>query len=359
MLHNLCLYHKMLVQLKQWLPGERVTRLRNMALLMTGLYASMNIHLSKITSEWPMGGRLVSLTNRLRRWLSNQAIVVSDWYEPLARELVGRLGQTRLRLVMDISKVGGNTRMLMIGLAYRKRVLPLGWRILQGRKGHAAEHVQLDLLNEVSRLLPEGVRVWLMADAGFQSVKVMRWVCKQGWPFVFRQPGNVTLFPQGQAAVLFQAIPIRKGHTHVVGWVHFTARHQFGLLWAVVHWDASADEPWFLVSNVAHTPSLLRQYACRMWIEETFGDMKQHGFDLEATHLSDPDRISRLVLAVSMTFVWFVALGTWVVKNSFRYLIDRKDRRDKSFFRLGWDWLHHAERNALSLPVRFLPVPSN
>ena len=29
-----------------------------------------------------------------------------------------------------------------------------------------------------------------------------------------------------------------------------------------------------------------------------YGDMKGHGFDLEATHLDDADRISRLVLAV-------------------------------------------------------------
>ncbi len=112
--HNLCLYHKVLAQLKQWLPDERITRLRNMALVMTGLYASMSIHLSKIVSEWPLGGQLVSLTNRLRRWLSNRDIQVRDWYRPMAQQLVAALAQEPIRLVMDVTKVGAQTRMLMM-----------------------------------------------------------------------------------------------------------------------------------------------------------------------------------------------------------------------------------------------------
>jgi hypothetical protein len=354
--HNLTLYHKVLAQLRQWLPDERITRLRNMALLMMGLYASMSIHLSKIVSEWPMGGQLVSLTNRLRRWLSNRDIQVRDWYRPLAQQIVAGLAQGPIRLVMDVTQVGGQTRMLLLGVAYRKRVLPLGWRILRGKKGHASERVQLDLLRQIRPMLPVGVAVWVMADAGFQSVKVLRWLCRAGWHFVFRQPGNVTLYPVGQDGRLFKAVPIQKGQTVVLGWVRFTLVHQFGWLWAVIHWDQTEDEPWFLISDVADTPRLLRFYACRMWIEDTYGDMKGHGFDLEATHLTDPDRLSRLVLAVCLTFVWFVALGSWVVKRGLRFLIDRKDRRDKSYFRLGWDWLQHAKRNQLSLPVRFVPI---
>jgi hypothetical protein len=354
--HNLCLYHKVLAQLKQWLPDERITRLRNMALVMTGLYASMSIHLSKIVSEWPLGGQLVSLTNRLRRWLSNRDIQVRDWYRPMAQQLVAALAQERIRLVMDVTKVGAQTRMLMMGLAYRKRVVPLGWRILRGRKGHASEQVQIDLLREISPLLPAGVEVWVLADAGFQSVKVLRWLCRQGWHFAFRQPGNVMLYPAGDKGILFNAVPVRQGQTVVLGWVRFTLVHRFGWLWAVVHWESAEDDPWFLISDVPDTRRLLRLYACRMWIEETYGDMKGHGFDLEATHLTDLARLSRLLLAVCLTFVWFIALGSWVVKRGLRFLIDRKDRRDKSYFRLGWDWLQHAKRNQLPVPVRFVPI---
>ena len=94
-----------------------------------------------------------------------------------------------------------------------------------------------------------------------------------------------------------------------------------------------------------------------MWIEEMYGDMKGHGFDLEATHLQDADRISRLVLGVCLTFVWFICLGTWVVKRGYRHFIDRKDRRDKSYFRLGLDWLKRCKRLNEPFKLTFRPYP--
>ncbi len=42
----------------------------------------------------------------------------------------------------------------------------------------------------------------------------------------------------------------------------------------------------------------LSYYVRRMWIEEMFGDMKKHGFDLESTMLRHFLRLSRLTLAV-------------------------------------------------------------
>jgi hypothetical protein len=72
-----------------------------------------------------------------------------------------------------------------------------------------------------------------------------------------------------------------------------------------------------------------------MWAEEMYGDMKGHAFDLEATYLRDLDRLSRLVLGICQVYVLLIALGSWVVKNGQRHWVDRKDRPDNSYFRLG------------------------
>ena len=86
--NNLHAYHKTLQQLRQWLPHERITRLRNMALLVLGLQLSGAIHLPLIVRKWPLPGKLPSLTNRLRRFLDNRFVTVRDWYHPLAQQLV-------------------------------------------------------------------------------------------------------------------------------------------------------------------------------------------------------------------------------------------------------------------------------
>jgi hypothetical protein len=79
-----------------------------------------------------------------------------------------------------------------------------------------------------------------------------------------------------------------------------------------------------------------------MGVEEMYGDMKGHGFDLETTHLQNTARISRLFLGVCTVFVWLITLGSWVVKRGYRHLVDHKSRRDKSYFRIGWDWIERC-----------------
>ena len=352
--NNLQMYHKTLTQLCQWLPQERITRLRNMALLMIGLQMSGAIHLSLIARKWPMAGKLPSLTNRVRRFLNNERVKVRQWYEPLAKEIVTRFGGREIRLVIDCTKVGFSYRMMMIGIAYKKRTLPLAWSIHKGSKGHVTVAKQLELFRTVQRLLPPRAKVLVLGDAGFESVKLLSWLRRQGWTFVIRQNGRTQVRWQGQAWVKLNQLAIKQGETRTIGWVRVTATHDVGWFYLVLHWAQGEDDPWYLLSNLADTRLIIRRYKIRMWIEEMFGDMKGHGFDLEATHLDDEDRIARLVLAVCLTFVWLISLGSWVVKRGLRHFIDHKSRRDKSYFRLGWDWIERCFRLNSPVPIHFV-----
>ena len=81
---NLHLYHNMLRQIDQWLPDERVTRRRNLALLVSGLYLSASVHLSQVVRSWPLPGQLASLSNRLRRFLSRTEQTPQSYYQPVS-----------------------------------------------------------------------------------------------------------------------------------------------------------------------------------------------------------------------------------------------------------------------------------
>lgn len=136
----------------------------------------------------------------------------------------------------------------------------------------------------------------------------------------------------------------------------YTATYGYGTHLAM-HWARGEKEPWFLVSSEPVGPQTLRQYRVRMWTEELYGDLKGHGFDLEATHLDDISRLSRLVLGVCLVYVWLISLGSDVVKRGRRHLVDRRSRRDKSYFRIGWDYLEHRIRLGEPIPIRFAPHP--
>ena len=111
MSNHLPLYHKLKKQFLQWVPQERITRVRNFALLTTALYASKSVHLSKIANKLPVPGKVPSLTNRLWRLLDNKHIKVQDWYSPLLKKITTALGSTaQVFLLVDTSKVGFNHR---------------------------------------------------------------------------------------------------------------------------------------------------------------------------------------------------------------------------------------------------------
>jgi hypothetical protein len=321
--------------------------------MMVGLYQGASVHLAHIVRELPIAGKDPSLVNRLRRFLDNPRVRVRQLYRPVAMQVLRAFVGQRIRLVMDCTKIGFYYRLMTVSLAYRKRTIPLVWSVHPGSRGHTSTKQQIELLNYVRTLLPVRSQVWVLGDVGFQSVLLLRWLSCQHWHFVIRQPGNNQVQWTGQAWVKLKNIALSEGATRFVGWVRLAERHDAGWFWLILHWEKGEEEPGFLISDHAGRYNLINLYRLRMWTEEMYGDLKGHGFDLEATHLDDPDRIARLVLVVSLTFTWLITLGSWIVKRGWRHWIDHKSRRDKGYFRLGWDWLARCLRLVEPIPIRF------
>jgi len=174
----------MLDEMKEFLPGERITRVRNMALVTAGLFLAESVHLSAIAKKVPLSGRLASLANRLRRFLKNPRVEVGRFYRPIAQALLGSFEPWQeVRLLLDTTKVGFDHRVLTVSLAYRKRALPLCWSVHSGRKGHLPVKKQIRLLRRVKSLLeeivPEECAVWVMGDSEFGRVEMFRWLNDQ------------------------------------------------------------------------------------------------------------------------------------------------------------------------------------
>ncbi len=119
----------------------------------------------------------------------------------------------------------------------------------------------------------------------------------------------------------------------------------------LVHWKAGEKEPWCLATNLPDRCMTLAYYTRRMWIEEMFGELKKHGFDLECTMLRHFERLSRLTLAVALIYVWLVSIGTRTVRDGLRDLVDRNDRRDLSIFKIGLRFIERCVTNALTFRI--------
>jgi len=82
------LYDTWFQWVKKSLPGERVTRLRNLTWFIVGMYLSQSVHLSRIGAKIPFPISLRAITARLTRFLQNGAFRVRRWYRPLAEALL-------------------------------------------------------------------------------------------------------------------------------------------------------------------------------------------------------------------------------------------------------------------------------
>ncbi len=218
---------RLLLQLR---PGERITRVRNWSRLLTGLYLSRSVHLSKIANKTPTKATLPSATRRLSRLLENAAIRVRDWYEPIARSLLegAAQGGGEIRLIVDGSKVGFEHQLLMVSLAYRRRAIPIAWSWVRSEKGHSSSYKQRALLGYVRRLVPNNgaTRVLVVGDSEFGSVAVMKQLEEWGFYYVLRQRGSHLMCqePQQQWRALGDLIE-RRGETRWLEGALLTRSH--------------------------------------------------------------------------------------------------------------------------------------
>ena len=69
----------------------------------------------------------------------------------------------------------------------------------------------------------------------------------------------------------------------------------------------------FLIVLTSDSPECaLADYARRWEIETLFGCLKTRGFRFEDTHLTDPDRVSKMVALLAIAFVWAHQTGEWL-----------------------------------------------
>ncbi len=337
--------------LGQWLADTCRTRRANLNWLIVGLYLGGRVQASAIVKHWPSSAKTTSLTRRLSRFLDNGAIRPAVWYRPVARQLLAKWRGQTVTLIVDATKVGTRRQLVMVAIAYRKRALPLAWTWVPYVKGHSSAAVQLAVLRRVRGLVPDDVTVILTGDSGFGSAALLRGVAAWGWQYVLRQSGKLLIQPAGQTGwQRLDSLVERPGQQAWAPAVHLTRR------WAVptqvlAYWGQGQDEPWLLATNLLDARSTRQAYTRRMWIEEMFGDWKGHGWDLEATHLRHLDRLSRLVLALCLLYVWLVLYGVRVIKAGWRAWVDRRERRDLSIFRIGLDVLQRCLALDRLLPV--------
>ena len=283
-------------------------------------------------------------------------ITHEDYFVPYAEVLLAHLAVQTLVLVIDGSVVGRGCIALMIHVVYKGCALPLAWLVRHGKKGHFPEALHIALVKQVHALIPAGAQVVLLGGGEFDGTDLLRTVHEGGWSYVGRTGCHVTALWQGETLRLDTLGWWSKPGTLVDFPEAFVPGEMYGPLLLICCWAKGYQEPLYLVSNMSSVEEACRLYTKRFRIETFFSDQKSRGFHLHKSHLADPMRLARLLMAACLAYIWIVYLGSICVKEGWTRVIHRSERCDLSLFQLGLRVLEHFLNEDLSIPVVFYVV---
>jgi hypothetical protein len=240
---------------------------------------------------------------------------------------------------------------LMLGIVHDGVAFPVAWTLLD-KRGNSNSHERMELFNDFLERFRDRKIACLCADREFVGKDWFGYLLDDpNTPFRIRIRSNHKL-SDGRSSlkvgILFQDLQVGQ---------HKVLRHK-RLLWG--HWLYIAalrleDGDLLVIATQSAPHSAIPDYAQRWGIETLFGIFKTRGFCLESTHLTDPQRLSKLLALLSLALCWVVLTGEWLHQNE-PLNLKTHGRRAKSIFRYGFDYLRNILVNLNEKMDDFLNV---
>lgn len=193
------------------------------------------------------------------------------------------------------------------------RATPLLWRtIVKSRLAGRRNAYEDKLLVRLRDVLPDGVKVTVLADRGFGDQKLYEFLTDLGFDYVVRFREIITVVdaagtarpasdwvPMGGRALMLKNASLTQDRCPVPAVVFVKAR--------------AMKESWCLASSRSDLTAraVVAFYGKRFTIEENFRDTKDihFGMGLSATHIGDVHRRDRLLLLCALAVALLTLLG--------------------------------------------------
>jgi hypothetical protein len=347
--------------------GLRVTAVRRLALLVSGLLAGQHAALARIAAALDTWGLTAAthpehIERRLRRALNDERLDPRTCYEPLAAQLVAQAARgshgRALVIAIDESSQDERVHLLRASLTYRGTSLPLVWALWEQNvplpPGQYWRTVS-DLLERLAALLPGRYPVLITADRAYDIPAFIDQLTAKGWHYLIRVKAASDLRftdHQGQEYPLREWVarhlprpgPRGKARGQLFKRAGWRTLSLLGL------WADGQAEPLVVLTNRRPRWSLLARYGRRFWIEPGFRNDKTQGWQWEQSRVQGVGHQARLLLAMAWASLLVLVLGAQVAEARLQRLAQRKvppagmgQPRPvrESLFTLG---LRHAQR---------------
>ena len=233
-----------------------------------------------------------------------------------------------------------NINILVLAVAYKGIAIPVLWMLLD-KQGNSHTFERIALLKHFLVEFGHDRIQCVTADREFIGTDWIKFLKRHRIRFRIRIRQNVKI---STARGGYHLPASRFFRNLVVGEQRQlrSKRRIWGMAVYVV--GARLKDDYLIVITDHHPHAALDDYRQRWQIETLFACLKSRGFNFEATHLTDPERISKLLAILTLAFCWCYRLGEW--QHEHRPIpIKKHGRLATSLFRHGLDTLRHIVLN--------------
>lgn len=327
--------------------------------MVAGIVASGTTSLPKLALKAPDRTKPQSRTKRFERFLRNERTTFRQFYEPFARELIEELSSEDrpLLIVFDGSSVGRGGATLMASVLYRKRALPVAWIVKRGAKGSFSSADHRFLLRRVRGLIPEETTAIFLGDGEFDSTGLQRSLDELGFLYVCRTSCSTLLEEQSGAVYPVGELRPFGGQRYACVPGASVTQRRYGPVQVVLWHEEEYEDPVPLVTNLKLAEEAIHWYRHRFQIETLFSDQKSRGFHVHKSHIADPERLARLLMAAALAYLWMIYLGVESLRHGWYRAFHRTSRVDLGLFQLGLRLLDYMLNQEWTLLVAFSLPP--
>lgn len=231
---------------------------------------------------------------------------------------------------------------LMLSIATDSVSIPLLWIVLE-KKGCSNFGERKRLCEEYLKAFGASSIRYLCADREFADKAFLKYLREEKVNFRIRLKQNAQITDKRGRRMRASKLLQTSRRNVVLNCRRW--RKLWNLKVAIAAVRREKNELVIVVSSES-SGEILREYAVRWQIETLFGCLKTRGFCLEETHLTNGERVSRLLGLLNLAFCWSLLAGQLVCQRKPLKLKKHK-RLEKSVFRTGFDYL----RRQLSRPT--------
>lgn len=300
-----------------WISSHKLVIAGMIALLLAGRRGHPHV----LAEDLPLDIEPRSKIAKVRRMLSSEKQDPKQLLPVLLR--VGlELRPDRRWVILALDRTeyqerGVWVQVLMVSLVLDGRTQPLFW-LVRNAQGNTPlkcwKRVLAPVIREL-RLIPELEQAtWLvLADREFVSMPFARWLQDvMKVDYALRLKANMWLYFEDDTCCQVRDLPLKKGETKGWSQVSITDRHQWPGQVAAC-WHPDSDGPLVLMHSLTgpwgQPRQVLQGYGFRFHIEPTFSDFKSRGFDLENIRMTDPQRLTILLMVFVLVMLWYLLTG--------------------------------------------------